>query len=57
MDSKDQIIRVLKESLTEVVRDILDYEKINNLSPSPGREDCWQSVTRAKAVLRKYLFD
>jgi hypothetical protein len=42
----------LLSALERLVADILDYEQINNLSPSPGKQDCWQSVTRAKAAIR-----
>jgi hypothetical protein len=41
------------EALKAVVADILDYERLNNLAPSPGKQDCWQSVTRAKAAISK----
>lgn len=41
----------LETALRAVLADIEDYERINNLSPSPGKPDCWQSVTHAKKVL------
>lgn len=43
----------LFEALSAVVADILDYERVNNLAPNPGKQDCWQSVTCAKAALSK----
>lgn len=43
----------LYEALENVLSDIVDYERANNLSPAPGREDCWQSVTNARAALAK----
>jgi hypothetical protein len=45
-------IAQLEAALLSVVGDIEEYERVNNLSPSPGKPDCWQSVTNAKAVLR-----
>jgi hypothetical protein len=41
----------LREALAALIADIEEYERINNLAPNPGKPDCWQSVTRAKAVL------
>ena len=41
----------LRAVLKALVDDVLEYERINNLSPSPGRKDCWQSVTNAKTAL------
>ncbi len=41
----------LRQALEAVLADIADYERVNNLAPSPGKPDCWQSVTRAKSVL------
>lgn len=43
----------LLDALQNLVADILDYERINNLAPSPGKDDCWQSVTRARAAIAK----
>jgi hypothetical protein len=37
--------------LAALVADVEDYERVNNLAPNPGKRDCWQSVTQAKAVL------
>ena len=45
-------IERLREALQAVVDDVLEYERINKLSPSPGKPDCWQSITNAKAALR-----
>ena len=39
--------------LKALVADIREYERINNLAPSPGKRDCWQSVTWADAVIAK----
>lgn len=44
--------RLLVVALEDVIRDINDYEKANNLAPNPGRTECWDSVARAKLVLR-----
>jgi hypothetical protein len=41
----------LRTALQDVVRDILEYERINNLAPNPGRKYCWDSVERAVHVL------
>lgn len=51
--AKDAIARIeeLEIALRSVVGDIESYERNNNLSPNPGKPDCWQSVTHAKAVL------
>ena len=45
-------VEQLEAALRAVVSDIEEYQRINNLFPSPGKPDCWQSVTRAKSVLR-----
>jgi hypothetical protein len=47
----DARITELEAALRSVIGDIEEYERINNLSPSPGKPDCWQSVAHAKAVL------
>ncbi|MDO9381882.1 MAG: hypothetical protein Q7T86_03370 [Hyphomicrobiaceae bacterium] len=52
-DPRDAQIADLKEALQMVIEDIEDYQRRNNLSPSPGKTDCWQSVTHAKEVLRR----
>ena len=41
----------LREALVNVLVDIDDYERRNKLAPSPGKPDCWQSVTTARAAL------
>ena len=40
-------------ALENLVADVLEYERINNLAPNPGRRDCWQSVTNARAILSR----
>jgi len=47
----EQEVENLRAALKALVDDVLEYERINNLSPNPGKRDCWQSVTQAKAVL------
>ena len=49
---KDAENERLRTALQALVADIEEYERINNLAPNPGKQDCWQSVTRAKAILR-----
>ena len=46
-------IKELEEALRAVVNDVNDYERVNNLSPNPGRTECWDSVAHAKAVLER----
>lgn len=53
LESKSALIKELVGALEMVVSDIHEYETINNLAPSPGKSDCWQSVTRARATLQK----
>jgi hypothetical protein len=48
-------IAELEAALRAVVRDVNDYERVNNLAPNPGRAECWDSVARAKAVLAKSI--
>ena len=43
----------LVAALEALVADVLEYERINNLAPNPGRRDCWDSVTAARAALAK----
>lgn len=38
-------------ALKAVIHDINEYERVNNLSPNPGKKDCWQSVTLAKQII------
>ena len=44
-------IEQLRTALQSVVTDINDYEEANKLHPNPGREECWDSVARAKRLL------
>jgi hypothetical protein len=46
-------IAELEAALRNVVRDVNEYERVNNLAPNPGRSECWDSVAAAKAVLQK----
>jgi uncharacterized coiled-coil DUF342 family protein len=43
----------LREALADVLDDIAEYERVNNLAVNPGRSACWQSVERARAVLEE----
>lgn len=43
----------MAEALKALIADIEDYELVNNLHPSPGKSDCWQSVSMARAALKK----
>ncbi len=43
----------LLEALKRLVENIHDYESVNNLAPNPGKQDCWQSVTQARAAIAK----
>ena len=45
----------LVAALKAVLSDIAAYERINNLAPNPGRQDCWDSVIAARAALAKAL--
>jgi len=40
----------LLEALNNLIADIDDYENVNNLSPNPGHQECWQSVEKARLV-------
>lgn len=42
----------LCEAAEGVLSDIEEYERINNLSPSPEKETCWQSVARLRRALK-----
>ncbi len=44
-------IERLRAALQNLVDNVLDYEKINNLSPSYGRKYCWDTVEQAVAIL------
>ena len=41
----------LEAALRNLVADVDDYERVNNLSPSPGRLHSWQSMRIAKEVI------
>lgn len=41
----------LLAALKALVADVTEYERINNLAPSPGKDACWQSVTNARAAI------
>lgn len=41
------------EALKALVAQILDYERVNNLSPNPGRKYCWNNTARAVAAIAK----
>jgi hypothetical protein len=43
----------LRSALQRLVDNVLDYEKVNNLSPNPGRKYCWDSVAHAVSVLEQ----
>ena len=43
----------LREVLQRLVDNVLDYEKVNNISPSPGRKYCWDTVEQAVSVLEQ----
>lgn len=44
-------IDVLVKALEAVVRDVNEYERVNNLAPTPGHIECWDSIALAKQVL------
>lgn len=41
----------LVQALQALVNQVNDYERVNNLAPTPGRTECWDTVARAKEVL------
>jgi len=43
----------LYEALKRLVADVDEYERVNNLHPNPGRDECWQSMSDARAALAK----
>lgn len=45
----------LAEVLAAVVRDIEEYEDINNLAPSRRGVECWNTVARAKKTLAEVM--
>jgi len=48
--AQDEIER-LRAALKGVVSDVLEYERINNLAPNPGRKFCWDSVAHAHEII------
>ena len=44
--------RLLVAALEDIISDIHEYERANNLAPNPDRTECWDSVARAKLILR-----
>lgn len=48
-----QVGTELLMALKDVVADVLDYERVNNLSPAPGRKYCWASVAQAVGVIER----
>lgn len=53
LESAEARVKRLEEALTAVLADIAEYERINNLAPSSGRAECWQSVAAGYAALAK----
>ncbi|CCB64433.1 hypothetical protein [Hyphomicrobium sp. MC1] len=45
----------LYEALNNLVATVLDYERVNNLSPAPGRKCCWDATEHAINALSKAL--
>ena len=41
----------LLEALQALMADVLEYERVNNLYPNPGKRDCWASTTNARAAI------
>jgi hypothetical protein len=41
----------LELALRAIVEQVNDYERVNNLAPSPGKTECWQTVAHAKKLL------
>jgi len=50
VEQKAEIER-LRAALKNLMNDVLEYERVNNLSANPGKQDCWQSVTAARRAL------
>ena len=44
-------IERLRMALKDVIADIHEYERVNNLAPNPPRIECWDSVARALKAL------
>lgn len=51
IDGRDKEIALFRQALTALVDNVLDYERINNLAPSPGRKYCWDAVAHAQDIL------
>lgn len=43
----------LYAALQGLISTVLDYERVNNLSPAPGRKYCWDATEQAIAALSK----
>ena len=43
----------LLHALKTIVANILEYERVNNLSPNLGKQDCWLSVALANEAIAK----
>jgi hypothetical protein len=46
-DHYDELVEVLQM----LVDNVNDYERVNNLAPTPPRTECWDSIAHAKRVL------
>lgn len=44
-------LEAMHSALVRVVRDVREYETLNNLHPNPGRKYCWDSVANAIEIL------
>ena len=44
-------VDMFEAALRNLVADVDDYERVNNLAPNPGRLHCWESMRVAKDVL------
>jgi hypothetical protein len=47
----------LLAALRGLVEHILDYERVNNLAPNPGRKYCWGATERAVAAIARATND
>lgn len=50
-DAAEARVKALEEALTALVADVQEYERVNNLAPSPGRLHSWFSMRQALAAL------
>ncbi len=50
-------IERLRAALQALVDNVLDYEKVNNLSPNPGRKYCWDTIANAVEALNQQSRD